>query len=174
LTEEPDFRRGSQPERALQAAIVAEIAALLAKERQAAGSKVEDSFVLQGFGLDIGVFTRCGSQSAARFLEVKAFVGSRAGGVGFGTRTGGSQVDLLMLSDAQLRIADALCAWIVADGTRPRGSRRFALITSTQARTAAMGRVARGKQNNFSLSKLAHHFGTWDELSLGLEGFLIS
>ncbi len=168
--EEPHFQKGARPEQVVHAAFVAQVNELLT-----AASEVEGHFILERFGLDIAVFFRCNNQARIRLFEVKAFVGSRGSGVGFGTQRGeGPQVDLLMQDHARLRVADDLCAWLVADGTQPHGEPRFALVTNTQVKEAAMAGVARGKQNNINMARLRPYCMTWKALSDAVEHLLRS
>ena len=172
-TPEPDVRGGPfLPEQTLQLAVVEEIEEILG------GKKVEGTlleyFVLQGFGLDLAVFAEwAGGGRSVAFLELKAFVGSRPGGVGFGNQRGsGSQIDLLMLDVSQLHLADAVIQWILVDGTRPRGTARYAFFDNSRAKAAAMAGVKPGKQNNFRVNQLLRNPITWDQLSQEVERFL--
>lgn len=166
-TEEPSIR-GVGPEKKLQDAIKAEIEELLEQKQL-----LLDFFILPNFGLDLAVFMKWTNRSTARFLELKAFIGSRQGGVGFGNQRGnGTQVDFLLLPQSQIALSDQFCRWILVDGTRPRGSARFAIFGNNQARKAAMGGVRRGKQNNLRVKTLMSNAITWDELSQALESFL--
>jgi hypothetical protein len=44
-----------------------------------------------------------------------------------------------------------------------RGAARYAILNSREAKAAAMGVVARGKQNNFRLSALSNCLIHWDQ-----------
>lgn len=166
-TEEP-YIQSPEPERKLQDAIRAEIEAMLKHKKS-----LRDFFILPNFGLDFAVFMKWANRSTVRFLECKAFVGSRQGGIGFGNQRGeGTQVDLLLLKSSQLALSDQFCRWILVDGTRPIGSARFAIFSNTQARNATMGGVRRGKQNNLRVKTLMADAISWDELSQALESFL--
>lgn len=167
LTPEPVIIKGQDPELSLHNAIVAEVRRLLTQ----AGVKF---LLLEEFGLDIAVFIQRDSRNYARFIEVKAFVGSRGGGVGFGNGTGkGSQVDLLLHSPQELQIVDSSIRWILGMGAIPAGSPRYAMFTNTQAKKASMGGVARGKQNNLRVSDFQKQLITWDDLSKILYRFLL-
>ena len=61
-----------------------------------------------------------------------------------------------------LRLLDRNVRWLLADGTRPSGSERYAIFTSEQAQAAAMGGVRTGKQNNLRI-KSFDHWHSWDE-----------
>jgi hypothetical protein len=131
--------------------------------------------VLERFGLDIAVFISSPPQNVVRLFEVKAFGGQRMGGVGFGNPRGqGAQVDLLLCPDTALPLFDGTIRWIYADGTRPAGSARYALFTCTKAKAAAMGGVARGKQNNLRTSALRDCLLTWHQLHDQLRCFLLT
>jgi hypothetical protein len=120
-------------------------------EREEVAPEPGSYLLLENFGLDIALLIGDNKQTRTRFLELKAFVGSRAGGVGFGNGRGrGAQVDLLLQPDTQLEIANGAIRWLLVDWTRPPGTRRYVVFTSMQAKRAAMGQVARGKQNNLS------------------------
>jgi len=168
LTAEPTVERGKNPEGSFQRAVVAEIRALL-------DDMASSHLLLEGFGLDIALFIQDGKHNRARFLELKAFVGHRIGGVGVGNRRGeGTQVDLLLQSDARLEIVSSMIRWVLVNGTCPLGTRRYAIFTNGQAKQAAMGKVARGKQNNLRVNQLMRSPLTWDELSIALRDFLLS
>jgi len=160
------------PEQALQRALVDEIEAILGDKK--AQGRLLEHFLLQSFGLDLAVFAEwTGGTRSCLFLEMKAFVGSRAGGVGFGNQRGsGSQIDLLMLDVSQLHLADTFIRWVLVDGTRPRGAARYVFFDNRLARGAAMGGVGRGKQNNLRVNHLLRSGITWDQLSEELERFL--
>ncbi|MEA4836091.1 MAG: hypothetical protein VB133_13280 [Anaeromusa sp.] len=82
----------------------------------------------------------------AIFFELKAFVGSRAGGVVFGNSKGkGTQVDILLMAEAQIKVLDECVFWILVDGTKPVGEKRYVLFTSTEAKRVAMNGVQAGK-----------------------------
>jgi hypothetical protein len=166
-TPEPNLVRGQQPEQALGEALMTEVASLL--------TQAEVKFILlENFGLDIAAFVRREEKRYARFIEVKAFVGSRAGGVGFGNRKGeGSQVDLLLHQPSELKVVDPLICWVLGVGTVGAGNPRYAFFTSAQAREAAMGSVGRGKQNNLRITGFHDQLITWDELSGKLNQFLL-
>ena len=171
-TQEPDIVRGSDPEKALRKAIIAEIKELL-NQWQLSHSLVR-FFILEDFGLDVAVFMESSNQYyTAKFLELKAFVGSRPGGIGFGNQAGkGSQVDLLKLGQGELKLADRFSRWIMVDGTKSRGLARFTIFSNSQAHEAAMNSVGRGKQNNLRIDDLMANAITWDNLLKELEAFL--
>lgn len=170
-TQEPNIVQGSKPEDTFQKAITEEIKKILEKKSQS----LVEYFILPNFGLDVAVFMQWPDCSTARFFELKAFVGSRQGGVGFGNQHGeGLQVDLLLLGSSQLKLADQLIRWMLVDGTRPIGSRRFVIFNNDQAKNSAMGGVSRGKQNNLRVNNLIANAITWDDLSAELESFLTS
>ena len=132
-------------------------------------------FVLTEFGLDVAVFMQWPDRLLLRLLELKAFVGSRQGGVGFGNGKGeGCQVDLLLLSNPRLHLADQHIRWILVDGTKPTGAKRFAILDNTRAKSEAMGGVSRGKQNNLRISPLMTDALSWDDLSRQLQSFLMT
>jgi hypothetical protein len=61
--------------------------------------------------------------------------------------------------------------WAFVNAPEPYGSERFALVTSSKASEAVMGRVEKGKQNNFSIEKLSAHWKTWDAFCTDLAAF---
>lgn len=79
-----------------------------------------------------------------------------------------------MLGDQQLNLADQVIRWILVDGIKPKGTSRFAIFDNKQAKSAAMGGVSKGKQNNLQVNKLMRSAITWDKLSEALEHFLTS
>ena len=121
------------------------------------------SWTAPKFGLDIAVQIQLAPQSAPTYIEVevKLLRGQRLGGVGFGNKKGGTQVDILLSTADQLAILDRNIRWAFADAMQPCGSSRYALLTCLEARNAAMGGVVRGKQNNFKLSVIKAHLTPW-------------
>ena len=91
---------------------------------------------LEEFGLDIAVFLkRVDNRTSICFFELKAFVGSRQGGVGFGNRRGeGTQVEILLLRENKLKLMNHFIRWILVDGTKSRGTIRHAIFDNEQAR----------------------------------------
>lgn len=118
--------------------------------------------VVPRFGLDIAVFDLSDRASSAVFIEAKSYGAQRPGGCGFGNGRGeGPQAQLLLNEGPQLNVLDRFIRWAFVDATRPHGSDRFALMTCREARSAAMGLVAPGKQNNFRMSAIAPHMVAW-------------
>ncbi|MCL6612731.1 MAG: hypothetical protein K6T66_14440 [Peptococcaceae bacterium] len=170
-TPEPEIAQGRKPEDILQAAVTKEIIQIL--EQQKNKGYLDEYFILPEFGLDIAIFIKRDDHFSVRFFELKAFVGARPGGVGFGNQRGeGSQVDLLLLEKHQLNIADKFIRWILMDGAKATNSRRFVFFTNEQAKSSAMNGVIRGKQNNLRVNRLITSAITWDELSAKIESFL--
>jgi hypothetical protein len=174
VSREPDIIKGHNPEATLQSVIRFEVSRIL-DERKDKGV-LAAYFILDYFGLDLAVFMRwADGRCSFKFLELKAFVGQRQGGVGVGNQRGqGSQIDLLLLNDEQLTICDELIRWIFVDGTIQVGKRRFAFFGMRVAKNSVMGRVQRGKQNNLRVSDLRKNLISWNELLGHLEQFLIS
>ncbi len=173
--QEPDIRQGSNPEETFRKAVIEAIRNLL-KQKRIDGSLVE-YFILQNFGLDIAVFMKWwpNNRFTVRFFELKAFVGSRQGGVGFGNPQGkGPQVDILLLKNSQLNLANQFIRWLLVDGTMSKGSRRFVIFDNIKAKEAAMGEVRRGKQNNFRINDLVSNAKNWNDFLKELEEFLTS
>jgi hypothetical protein len=105
-------------------------------------------------------------------IEVKAYGMQRLGGIGFGNSKGeGPQVDLLA-SEEICANRDQDVRWAFADGTREIGSRRYALLTCSEARRSAMATVCRGKQNNFRLASLQNHWIAWPQFCEQLKYFI--
>ena len=172
--QEPNIRKGSHLEETFRKAVIEALENLLDQKR-IAGSLV-DYFILQDFGLDIAVFIKWpNNRFTVRFLELKAFVGSSQGGVKFGDQQGkGPQVDILLLKNSQLNLANQFIRWLLVDGTKAKGDRRFIIFDNIQAKNAAMGKVRRGKQNNFRMKTLVNNATTWDNFLKELEDFLTS
>lgn len=172
--QEPDIIKGHNPEDTLQKAIKEEIKRIL--ERKKVEGVLTTYFILEYFGLDIAVvMKRADSHCTIRFLELKAFVASRQGGVGVGNQRGeGSQIELLLLDDKQLSVCDEFIRWILIDGTKTKGAKRFAFFGTSTAQNAAMGTVRTGKQNNLRVNELMKEAITWGKLSQEIEHFLIS
>jgi len=170
-TQEPQIARGDKPEDSLQQAIIEEAKEILGQIK--ASHSIVEYIILPKFGLDIAFFIRWHDCSSIRFLELRAYTGSRPGGIGFGNGKGeGTEVDLLRLDDSQINLADEFIRWILVDGTKPIGSKRFAIFNNSEAKNSAMGSVERGKQNNLRVSTLMPNAITWDDLSRELEFFL--
>jgi len=171
--QEPDIKQGSNPEKTFRESVIEALRDILDRKRTA--GLLIDYFILQDFGLDIAVFMKWpDNSSTVRFFELKAFVGSRQGGVGFGNSQGKSpQVDILLLENSQLNIANQFILWLLVDGTKSNGSNRFVIFDNIQARNAAMGGVKRGKQNNFRINTLINNATTWNNFLKELENFLI-
>lgn len=172
---EPDLKGARNAERRLQNAIVDAIHVCLGETRV-------DYVVLEGFGVDVATFLRAGDRLSLRLLELKAYVGSRPGGVGFGDQRGrGAQIDLLWDSDreeprstAQLLTIDGSVRWILADGLKRAGLPRYAFFNCAEAQRAAMGGVQPGKQNNLRVNAFHDTLLTWPELLDHLRQFLLS
>lgn len=131
--------------------------------------------VVPKFGLDIALFLQDDGGAYARFLEAKVYAAGRPGGVGFGAPNGrGPQVEILLCSEENLAVLDNAVRWVFADATRAPGSPRYAFVDCRRARAAAMGQVAKGKQNNFRVSALADSFVTWPDLVAELRQFLFA
>ena len=137
-TPEPVLKEASHPEEPLHDSVVAEVHRIL----QAAGCTYA---LVEHFGLDVGIFVRREQSSQSRFLELKAFAGSRPGGVGFGNQKGkGPQVDLLLHSNDELGIADESVRWILINWLCPAGERRYAIFTCSRAKGSGHGRCEEG------------------------------
>jgi hypothetical protein len=131
------------------------------------------SSVLRRFGLDIAVcMKKDGGLSQVVFIEAKSYKGHRPG-VGFGDGNGeGPQVDILLQDPRRMAALDAHVRWAFADAMRPSGTSRYALLACTEAREAVMGGVGRGKQNNFSITRLKPMFVGWSTFCDRLATFL--
>lgn len=86
LTGEPTIASRLKPEETFETAVLNEAKAIL--ESQKEKDSLIEYFLLPHFGLDIAVFLQWKNRSMVRFLELKAFVGSRQGGIGFGNQRG--------------------------------------------------------------------------------------
>jgi len=173
LTPEPDIRKYHNPEKALQKAVREEIERILKKMKSE--RILIDYFILECFGLDLCVFMkRSDGQSTMRLFELKSFVGSRQRGVGIGNQQGkGAQIDLLMLPNKNMNLCDEFVRWILADGTRPKGTNRYGFFGMDMAKNATIGTVERGKQNNLRVRDLIKQALTWNDLAKRLEEFLL-
>jgi len=171
---EPDIETGLRPEETFQAAIKEGVR--LALDQLISNGTLGQYFILEKFGLDIAVFLRWQDNSvSAKFLEMKAFVGSRQGGVGFGNGKGeGPQVELLLLDSGKLGVADRFVRWVLVDGTKEKGIERYTIFDSNQARRSAMGQVTKGKQNNLRVQELMRDAMTWNKLLNEIRVFLMS
>ena len=166
-TPEPDIVQGLNPESALHRAVVSEVHRVLVQN----GARF---ILVEKFGLDIGVFVQHNGKEYARFIEIKAFVGSRAGGVGFGNSRGdGPQVDILIQPTTKLAILDDMVLWLLGMGNLPKGRPRYAMFSSVDAKKAAMGTVQRGKQNNLRVSDFQNTLVTWEQVADELRKFLL-
>jgi hypothetical protein len=133
----------------------------------------QSAAVVPRFGLDIAVFDLSDRANSAVFIEAKSYGAQRPGGCGFGNGRGeGPQVQLLLLEGAQLDVLDEFVRWAFVDATRPHGSDRYALLTCREAKSAAMGSIASGKQNNFRMSAITPHLVTWPVFSERLVEFV--
>lgn len=172
---EPDVVKGKNPEKTFHSILREAVEETLRNSKER--NLIEEYFVLDEFGLDIAVFIEPkGGSIISKFLELKAFVGQRPSGVGFGNNKGlGTQIDLLLLDDSQLKLADRVIRWILVDGRKPKGTDRYFIFNSAIAREAVMGNVSRGKQNNLNVNRLYELVFpmTWGELLRAVEEFLI-
>jgi hypothetical protein len=127
--------------------------------------------ILSGSGFDLAI--RVGSPEARTvYIEVKSYGRQRQGGVGFGNGKGkGPQVDLLIDAE-QAAMRDEDVRWAFVDATQRPGTPRYALLTCSQARNAAMGVVARDKQNNFRLAAFRDRWTAWPIFCGNLRAFL--
>jgi hypothetical protein len=140
------------PEAEFEAAVVGLIDAGLKR----AGIRFQ---IVPKFGVDIALFVQ-GAIPRVLFVEAKSFGGQRQGGVGFGNSKGeGSQVELLIEPPTDL--LNGSVRWVFADATQSVGAPRYAFFDCLTARSAAMGSVARGKQNNLRVSALKPHLVDW-------------
>jgi hypothetical protein len=165
ITPEPDISNGEQP---LQEAVKIEINRIL----KGSGNRF---MIVERFGLDVAAWIAIPPRVVCKFIELKVFIGGRRGGVGFGNRLGqGPQVDILMNDASVLALLDDNVRWIIADGTSPIGSERYAILTSEAVKASAMRGVARGKQNNINIRDAITRSVTWPKLCKELETFLLS
>lgn len=163
-TKEPLIEKGQDPEKIFQIAFKNELISILKTKKD--NNIIQEFLLIDGFGLDIAAFQKSNENMKAIFFELKAFVGSRAGGVGFGNSKGkGTQVDILLMAEAQIKVIDECVFWILVDGTKPVGERRYVLFTSTEAKRVAMNGVQAGKQNNLRINELLLNAISWEELS---------
>lgn len=121
--------------------------------------------IIAPFGLDAAILIQARAGVRIHLLEFKAYKGQRQGGVGFGSPKGeGPQVELLMLPDSLLSQLDRTIRWCFADLTVPPGAPRYAVITSAEAKHAAMGEIRHGKQNNFRIKVVLAKRLSWTAL----------
>jgi hypothetical protein len=162
-TPEPDLSAGEED---LQKSITFEVHRILERSNR--------PFVLiEHFGLDLALWLGTPPALKSIFLEFKVCL-SQSGRVGFGNRQGkGNQVDLLMLGSSDLSRLEDRIRWIIADGSMQPGSSRYAFISSETVKSAAMGGVERGKQNNFRIKEVMSQGMTWEQLLDMLSEFLL-
>ena len=174
FAQEPDLDDGPTPERAFQNVLKKEIISILEKKK--ADGQLFEYSLFESFGLDFVIFLKRNSnECSTKFFELKAFMGHRQGGVGFGNGQGrGAQVDILLQKSEQLAFLNHFMRWILVDGTKERGTSRYAIFDNNHAKKAAMGIVQRGKQNNFRISDLMTKPFRWEKLSKEIEVFLFS
>ena len=166
IIDEPDFESDQSAESVLQRAFVCALEKILSSE------KITFE-IRENFGLDVAVFLNNENRSWIKLFELKAFVGGRPGGIGFGNQQGrGSQVDLL-LSESP-KIFDPSIRWIMAYGLRPKDTPRYAFFTCAAAKKAAMGGVRRDKQNNLRVKDFENELFTWKELLERTYTFLVT
>lgn len=126
--------------------------------------------VLRQCGLDVAVFS---ASRGLKLIEAKVYSAARNGSIGFGTQSGGGpQSGILGRPAKDLKVIDGSVAWAFADLTRLVGSKRFALISSSQAAALARGSVRKGKQNNFNANALAAHFVDWGAFCAAVGAFI--
>jgi hypothetical protein len=131
--------------------------------------------LLPRLGLDIAFLIDHPSGTRWGFVEAKSFSGQRAGGVPVGNQKGGGrQLDILLLSDAELALFDASVRWVLAHARHKPGERRYAIFTCARAKSAVMAGARRDKNNNLRSSDFASELVTWDVLLDHLRSFLIS
>jgi hypothetical protein len=129
--------------------------------------------LLERFGLDVAVVVEDPSKgNKVRLFEIKAFNRQRMGGVGFGDKRGGPQVDLLLCDNDTLCLFDSIVRWAYVDATQMHGASRYGLFTCDMAKKAAMGMVARGKQNNLRVAALRPGLVGWVEFVSRVKDFL--
>lgn len=146
--------------------------ALLDLARSLVGGQA-GTVIIRHFGLDIAVFQSTTPTTRALFIEAKSYNGQRQGGVGLGNGRGeGPQVDLLLNDAPQLLRFDGMIRWAFVDATKAIGKPRFALLNCTEAKAVVMGRVSRGKQNNFSMASVGLRSVTWPVFCEQLAHFL--
>jgi hypothetical protein len=156
---EPDFKNEKELEKAIASAIQIGL--------DTDGIR---SVVLQGFGLDLAVFTEKASTPRVCLFEIKA-PADYHGRCGFGNGCGeGNQIRLLFdeatqapRSQSQIGVFDSV-RWVLGNCSQPIGARRFLFFTCKQAQDAASNGVKPGKQNNLRLSAFEGLWITWHEL----------
>lgn len=163
--DEPDIQSNNRPEARLQKAVVCFL-----RETLSRGQTPFELF--EFFGFDIAIYFP--SLLQWKFIELKAYVGSRNGGVGVGNRFGvGTQIDFLMLDEGKLQKFNNSVKWILVNGTKPRGSKRFAFFDSIKAKNSIMRNVERSKQNNLHVNDFKDLFATWQDLCDSLKQFVL-
>ncbi len=168
MIQEPDFKKNQKPEDVLQKSIVDCISH---KMKQTDVKYI----LLEKFGFDIGMFINNKNIYYFKSFEIKAFVGQRMGGIGFGNQKGkGPQVDLLILPLEKLKFVRPMVRWIIGNGLFPLGSPRYVFLDSEKAKNSAMREVARNKQNNFRMSAFENSYITWNQLCKEIENFLLN
>lgn len=104
--QEPNIEQGINPENTFQVEVVQELKKFLEEKNH--NGTLSEYFILEKYGLDIAICTKWSNgHLMVRFFELKAFVGSRRGGVGIGDQKGeGNQLNLLLLENLQLSLAN--------------------------------------------------------------------
>jgi hypothetical protein len=86
---------------------------------------------------------------------------------------------LLLNVQQDIALLDSFVRWVFAlkfDSKLrplPRGVALYAILNCDEAKAAAIGTVARGKQNNFRISALANRLIRWDQLVRELRAFVL-
>jgi hypothetical protein len=80
----------------------------------------------------------------------------------------------VLLHDKYLAFFNKFLRWIALGLTIPNNRRYMFIIDNFIAKESAMGRVEKGKQNNFNIKKLRAYAITWQELMKRVQEFLVS
>ena len=129
--------------------------------------------IIEYFGLDLAVFFPQQSGLRTKFIELKAYCGSRRGGVGVGNKQGGTQIEILDNSSEELKTFNGSIIWALVDGTLEKGIERYCLLESQIIKNNMMGGVRKGKQNNLRIAALNNIYVNWETFCKQLVDFLI-
>jgi len=147
-----------KPEKAFREAVTKALEEILNYKK--AKDQLIEYCILQDFGLDIAVFIEWPNNLyTVQFFELKAYVESRPGGVGLSP----TQVNILELENTKLKLLNQFVRWLLVDGTKQRGSKRFIIFDNIQAKNAVMGKLKKEKTNNLRIGDLTKNAITWKD-----------
>ncbi len=160
ITNEPNFKNENE----LRDGLINEIRAILSDTK-----RINDFCITKSEPLDIyTIISKLGDQLSVKFIEVKHY-SPQNNRIGFS----GFQVDLLIRKEEELSWLNHCISWVFGDKTKPLGTERFVLLDNVQAKKCAANGVKRGKQNNFTISKISANLVSWSDLSQKIKNYLL-